>query len=173
VRRLVVIRHAKAQRDSSRGDHGRSLSSRGRAQAEALRRWTENGAPLGDVRGTAVVSDAARTIETFELGLAGTPACERAVIDPSLYSGVHEVSTASVLAALASADPGSGDLLHVGHSPTVAYLVSDLVNDPRRADEAMSAGYPLCGVAILAFAGDAPTPRACELTFFGAPDVPR
>ncbi|HEY8081544.1 MAG TPA: histidine phosphatase family protein [Acidimicrobiales bacterium] len=173
MRRLVVIRHAKAQRDSPRGDHGRSLSARGRAQAEALRQWTAKGEPLGDVRGLAVVSDAARTIETFELGLAGTPVCERAVIDPSLYNGLRDVSTESVLAALASADPGSGDLLHVGHSPTVAYLVSDLVDDPERADEAMSGGYPLCGVAILLFSGDAPAPRGCDLAFFGAPDVPR
>src|ERR1039458_6875744 len=167
VRRLVVIRHGKAQRDSPRGDHGRELSERGRAQAEALRTWTVDDEPLGDVRGTVVVSDAVRTLQTFELGLVGTPVCERAVVDPLLYNGARDVTTAAVLESLAAADPGTGDLIHVGHNPTVAYLVHDLVEDPARAERALAQGYPLCGVAILAFRGNAPAPGTCELMFFG------
>jgi len=171
MRRLVVVRHAKAQRDSPRGDHGRELSERGRRQATALREFTEGDGPLADVRGTVVVSDAARTLETFELGLAGTPVCVRAVVDPSLYNGHRDVRTADVLASLSAADPGEGDLVVVGHNPTVVYLVEDLVDDPDRADRALDDGFPLCGVAILAFAGDAPAPRSCELGFFGAPSA--
>src|SRR5271170_3446095 len=126
VRRLVVIRHAKARRESPRGDHGRELSTRGRAQAEALRGWVREGEPLCGIRGTVVVSDAARTLQTFELALAGTPVCERAVVEPALYNGVRDVRTTDVLMALRAADPGYGDLLVVGHSLTVAYLVDDL-----------------------------------------------
>jgi len=168
MRRLVVVRHAKAQRDSPRGDHGRELSAKGRAQAVALRAFTEPSGPLGDVRGTIVVSDAARTLETFELGLAGTPVCVRGVIDPSLYNGHRDVRTEDVLASLAAADPGDGDLVVVGHNPTVVYLVADLVDDPERA---LDDGFPMCGVAVLNFDGDAPAPRRCELGFFGAPSV--
>jgi phosphohistidine phosphatase len=169
MRRLVVVRHAKAQRASPRGDHGRELAPRGRAQATALRRWTENGGPLADVRGTVVVSDSARTLETFELALAGTPVCVRAVVDPALYNGVRDVDTAGVLHSLAAADPGEGDLVLVGHNPTVVYLVADLADDPRAADRALQDGFPLCGVVVLAFEGAAPTPRRCELGFFGSP----
>jgi len=169
MRRLVVVRHAKAQRDSPRGDHGRELSEKGRAQATALRAWTEGDGPLADVRGTVVVSDAARTLETFELGLAGTPVCERAVIDPSLYNGRRDVRTEDVLAALSAADPGAGDLLMVGHNPTVAYLVADLVDDPRLAERTLDDGFPMCGIAILGFEGAAPTPGHCALSYFGAP----
>ena len=169
MRRLVVVRHAKAQRTSARGDHGRELAPRGRAQATALRRWTEDGGPLAEVRGTVVVSDSARTLETFELALAGTPVCVRAVVDPTLYNGVRDVDTAGALRSLAAADPGEGDLVVVGHNPTVVYLVADLADDPHAADRALGDGFPMCGVVILAFEGDAPAPRRCELGFFGAP----
>lgn len=169
MRRLVVVRHAKAQRASARGDHGRELAPRGRAQATALREWTEDGGPLAEIRGTVVVSDAARTLETFELALAGTPVCARAVVDPALYNGVRDVDTAVVLRSLAEADPGEGDLVMVGHNPTVVYLVADLADDPDAADRALDGGFPLCGVAVLGFEGAAPAPRRCELGFFGAP----
>jgi len=171
MRRLVVVRHAKARRDSARGDHGRELSERGRAQATALRAWTEGDGPLADVHGTVVVSDAARTLETFELGLAGTPVCERAVVDPSLYNGHRDVRTEDVVASLAAADPGEGDLVVVAHNPTVVYLVADLVDDAARARRTLDEGFPMCGVAILSFGGDAPAPQRCELGFFGAPQV--
>ena len=171
MRRLVVVRHAKAQRHSPRGDHGRELSPRGREQSAALRTWTEAGEPLADVRGTVVVSDAARTLETFELGLAGTPVCLRAVVDPMLYNGNRDVGTDDALASLLVADPGEGDLLFVGHNPTVVYLVADLLADPDDADRALDGGFPLAGVAILAFDGDVPARRRCELAFFGAPSI--
>jgi phosphohistidine phosphatase len=168
MRRLVVVRHAKAQRSSPRGDHGRELAPRGRAQAAALRRWTDEGGPLAEVRGTVVVSDSARTLETFELALAGTPLCVRAVVDPSLYNGARDVTTADVLRSLAEADPGEGDLIVVGHNPTVVYLLADLADDQPSADRALDEGFPLCGVAVLAFDG-VPAPKRCELGFFGAP----
>ena len=155
MRRLVIVRHAKAQRVSPRGDHGRELSTRGRAQATALRTWTEDGGPIADIRGTVVVSDSARTLETFELGLAGSPVCERAVVERRVDHG---------------ADPGHGDLVLVGHNPTVVYLVADLADDPDAADRALAGGFPLCGVAVLSFDRE-PGPRRCELGFFGAPDA--
>jgi len=171
VRRLIVIRHAKAERDSPRGDHGRRLSSRGRAQAAALRAWTEGAGPLADLAATVVVSDAARTLETFELGIAGTGLAARGVVDPSLYNGARDVDTDEVLASLADADPGEGDLALVGHNPTVAYLVGDLCEDARHAARAMRDGYPLCGVAILTFDTPAPRRASCRLEFFAAPSI--
>jgi phosphohistidine phosphatase len=169
VRRLVVIRHAKARRSSPRGDHGRELSTRGRAQSAALRRWTEPGQPLAGLRGTAVVSDAARTLETFELALAGSPVCARAVVDPALYNGTRDVTTRDVLDALVGADPGYGDLFVVCHNPTVSYLVFDLTAPRDAADEALADGYPMCAVAILAFETEIPAEGSCTLEFFGAP----
>jgi phosphohistidine phosphatase len=169
VRRLVVVRHAKAQRDSPSGDHGRALSSRGRAQAEALRTWTVGDGPLAAIRGTVVVSDAVRTIETFELALDATPCCERSVVDPSLYNGARHVSTDDVLTALRAADPGTGDLMVVAHNPTVVHLVHDLADDERAADEHLLDGFPLCGVAILAFDGTAPAHHGCVLVSLDAP----
>jgi phosphohistidine phosphatase len=169
VRRLVVIRHAKARRSSPRGDHGRELSARGRAQATALRHWTEPGQPLAGLRGTTVVSDAARTIETFEFGLAGSPVCARAIVEPALYNGTRDVTTRDVLDALVGADPGYGDLFVVCHNPTVSYLVEDLVSPRDAAAKALRDGYPMCGVAVLAFDTDTPSAGGCSLEFFDAP----
>jgi phosphohistidine phosphatase len=171
VRRLVVVRHAKARRDSARGDHGRELSTRGRAQASLLRTWTERGRPLGDLRGTAVVSDAARTLETFELGLAGSPVCARGVVDPALYNGVRDVTTRDVLSALVAADPGYGDLFVVCHNPTVSYLVADLAAPSAAADAALRGGFAMCGVAVLAYDDDVPALGSCDLEFYGAPGL--
>jgi phosphohistidine phosphatase len=168
VRRLVVVRHAKARGSSPRGDHGRELSTRGRAQASALRTWTEPGQPLGRLRGTAVVSDAARTLETFELGLAGSPVCARALVDPALYNGTRDVTTRDVLDTLVGADPGYGDLFVVCHNPTVSYLVADLAGHGA-ADEALQDGFAMCAVAVLAFDTDTPLEGGCDLEFFGAP----
>ena len=169
-RHLVVIRHAKARATSPRGDHGRELSNKGRAQATALRAWTEPGEPLGALRGTAVVSDAARTIETFELGLAGSPVCSRAIVSPALYNGQRDVSTRDVLDAVAAADPGYGDLFVVCHNPTVSYVLADLVaagHGDARLDD-----FPMCGVAVLGFEADVPAEASGVLEFFGAPAVP-
>ena len=67
--------------------------------------------------------------------------------------------------------PVTADLVHVGHIPTVAYLVSDLCEDPKAADRAMRDGYPLCGVAILEPTGATFARSGCRLTFFGAPST--
>ncbi len=168
VRRLVIVRHARAKRDSERGDHGRELSNRGRLQAATLRSWTEQGGPLADVRGTVLVSDAARTLETFELGLAGSPVCRRAIVEPSLYNGRHHVSTTDLLDVLATV-VDDGDLLVVGHNPTVLDATADLASDPERAMDLLRDGFPLGGAAVLAFDGPSPRERGCELVELLAP----
>lgn len=169
MRRLAIVRHARAKRDSPRGDHGRELSSRGRLQALVLRSWTEPGGPLADVEGTVVVSDAARTLETFELGLAGTKVCRHAIVDPSLYNGYRHVSTADVLAALAAVPDTEGDLVVVGHNPTVLEATFDLAQDPERATDLLRAGFPICALAILTFDRVVPTVRGCELLSLHTP----
>jgi phosphohistidine phosphatase len=169
VRRLVIVRHAKAKRDSARGDHGRELSHRGRLQALVLRSWTEPGGPLAEINGTVVVSDAARTIETFERGLSGSVVCRRAVVDPSLYNGIRHVSTSDVLESLSLADDGDGDLVVVGHNPTVLEVTADLAVDPERAAHLLRDGFPMCGTAILTFEGASPRERGCELVAFHTP----
>jgi phosphohistidine phosphatase len=163
VRRLVIVRHAKAKSDSPRGDHGRELSQRGRLQSLVLRSWTEPGGPLADIAGTVVVSDAARTLETFALGLAGTAVCRRAVVEPSLYNGFRHVSTTDVLEALGLAGDGDGDLVVVGHNPTVLDVTADLATDPEHAAHVLRDGFPLCAAAVLTFEGPSPRERGCEL----------
>jgi phosphohistidine phosphatase len=163
MRRLVIVRHAKAKRDSPKGDHGRRLNERGRLQAGVLRSWTHEGGPLAHVRGTVIVSDAARTLETFELAFAGTPLCEREVVDPRLYNGRHYVTTGDLLASIAAAGTEEGDVIVVGHNPTVLEVTADLADDPDRAAALLLDGFPLAGAAVLAFEGRAPRERTCEL----------
>jgi phosphohistidine phosphatase len=171
VRRLVLIRHAKAKDTSPTGDRGRVLSGRGRAQAQALRAWTEPTGPLSAIRAVVLVSYSSRTIETFELGLEGTPVCREAVLDARLYNGVRHVGTDELLESLAEVDPGSGDLVFVGHNPTMTVALFDLMEDPGAARHALAGGFPKCGVAILSFSEGPPRKGGCALEFFSAPDA--
>jgi phosphohistidine phosphatase len=171
VRRLVLVRHAKAKDTSPTGDRGRVLSGRGRAQAQALRGWTEPSGPLGSVRAVVVVSYSSRTIETYEIGLEGTPVCQQVVFDARLYNGVRHVGTDELLESLREVDPGSGDLVFVGHNPTMTVALFDLMEDPAAARRALSDGFPKCGVAILSFGDGPPRKGGCALEFFGTPDA--
>lgn len=123
MRRLVLMRHAKAQHSSPGSDHDRRLAPRGIQDAQeagvALRRLGID---------AALVSSAARTRETFEaLGLGLQP-----IILDDLYFGGTD--TAEKL--IAATDEAVTSLLVVGHAPTIPDLAAELLlsGNPREAD---------------------------------------
>ena len=74
VRYLTIVRHAKAEKAARRRKRFRSrtLNGRGRRQCEQLRAWASDESELGRFGPTtALVSAAARTSETFRVGLRG------------------------------------------------------------------------------------------------------
>jgi phosphohistidine phosphatase len=143
MRRLVVMRHAKAEPVAA-SDHARRLAPRGRRDAEEAGRWARTEGVLPD---HAFVSTAARAHETWTAFRLGAGLDLEAELDGGLYSaGPH-----SALEMLRSAPAEAATVMVVGHNPTMAHLVHLL--DDGSADPtvfaALSAGFPTAAVAVL------------------------
>jgi phosphohistidine phosphatase len=119
-RRLVLVRHAKAESGEEAADHDRRLTSRGERDAEATAGWL--GAQLGSVD-HVWVSSARRAQQTWAAVERALPAPGEVVVDRALYlAGGRDV-----LEQLAAADHGVS--LLVGHNPTMEQVVMALTGD--------------------------------------------
>ncbi len=149
ARRLVVMRHAKAEAAAST-DHARQLAARGLADAEEAGRWLRQQGVEPDL---ALVSDAVRALQTWEQVAAGAGFdCD---VDAS--AALYAVGGDSAFDLIRETDPGVGCLVVVGHNPTMAY-VAELIDDGDGDDEAtngmITKGFPTSALAV--FAVDAP-----------------
>ena len=149
-RRIVVVRHAKAEQ-AGPTDFERRLTDRGRADAAALGSWL---AARGLVADHALVSAATRTRETWA-ALAEAAGWEVAGdYDQGLYAAGPETA----LDILRGAPDAARTLVLVGHNPTVASL-AQLLDDGEGDDEAMTAmatGYPTSTATVLVHGGSWP-----------------
>jgi phosphohistidine phosphatase len=146
LRRLIVMRHAKAEPFAST-DHARRLTDRGRAGAR------DAGAHLRDegvVPDYAVVSSAQRTRDTWvEVAEAAGADCP-VDFDDALFTGSADV----VVDALRDCPADARTVMFVGHNPTAAYLCHHL-DDGEGHPEAVSGllkGFPPCALAVLEIA---------------------
>jgi phosphohistidine phosphatase len=147
VRRLVVMRHAKAEAVAP-SDHQRSLTGRGHRDAADAGRWARATGVLPD---HAFVSTAARAHETWESFAAAAELDVRPDLDSALYSAGPDTA----IAVLRTAPADASTVMIVGHNPTMAHLVH-LLDDGSADPEAfaeISAGFPTSAVAVL----DVPT----------------
>ncbi len=157
-RRLVIVRHARAEAHGS-SDHERPLAERGRDDAVAGGAWL---ASSGVVPDHALVSTARRAQETYAALSAGAgwelaPEASRA-----LY--VAEPDTALDLVRQAPADAGT--VVVVGHNPTMAtlaQLLDDGDGDPAASADMLSGGLPTCSLVVFEHDG-----AWAELAFTGA-----
>jgi phosphohistidine phosphatase len=114
--RLILMRHAKAEKRSKSGeDFDRALTDTGREDAAIMGRVLEREGLVPDV---VIVSAAKRTRETAE---AAFPAL-KADVRRDLYN-------APALALLEAAEAAEGTVLVVGHNPGVHELVLHLLVD--------------------------------------------
>ncbi|HEX4765559.1 MAG TPA: histidine phosphatase family protein [Lichenihabitans sp.] len=139
---LILMRHGKAVSSTPAGDHARSLSPRGLAEAaEAGTALLRLGLP-----DFALVSDARRTRETFDrvVESAGRPIAHR--FEPDLYGA----SPRAILAAVASAPKECRRLLVVGHNPGIGDLARQL-SGPDESDLAatMEGHFPTSALALV------------------------
>lgn len=142
-RRLVLVRHAKAEAFST-DDHGRTLTDRGRRDAAEAGQWL---AAQGVVPDCAFVSSAVRTVATWEAMAQAAQASADVRIEDALYSSSPEAT----LDVLRTAPAQCRVLAYVGHNPTAAYLahmLDDGEADPDAFRE-MSEGYPTAATAVL------------------------
>jgi phosphohistidine phosphatase len=143
-RRLVVVRHAKAE-PYGPSDHERRLLPRGRQSAlDAGRHLRETGV-LPEL---ALVSSATRTRQTWAAVAEALGVQEDlATYHDSLFAGGPDV----VLEAVQAVPERLGTVVVVGHNPTVAFLghlLDDGEGDPD-AVTGMLAGFPPGALLLL------------------------
>jgi len=143
-RRLIVLRHAKAE-PFAPTDHERRLTDRGRDSAREVGRYLRGKDLLPDY---AVVSSALRTRETWQAvaeaaGATGVPVS----FDDAVFTGSPDV----VLEALRGIPAEYSTVVFVGHNPTAAYLchlLDDGEGDPT-AVSGLLQGFPPAALAVL------------------------
>ena len=142
--RLVLLRHAKAQRDGM-DDASRGLAPKGRKQAEKLARTFADAGVKPEI---ALVSTALRAQQTWELAAKGKPKikCPVESID-ELYGA----SVADVLEVLREVSTRMQTAVVVGHEPTMAACAAFLASPG--SDEAALAqvkvGVPTAAWSLL------------------------
>ncbi|MEU3563684.1 histidine phosphatase family protein [Kitasatospora sp. NPDC006786] len=173
-RRLVLIRHAQAERETA-VDRERRLDERGREEASRAGRWLAGSGITPDL---ARVSGARRTRETWEHVGAALPRLPETVHEPGLYDlsvSIHrrEAGIGELVAMVRENSDHVGDLVVVGHNPSLPELVRLLAG---AADGDLSrwveeSGFPTASVAVLEFDGSwqGIGPGAARITAFWTP----
>jgi phosphohistidine phosphatase len=119
-RRLVLVRHAKAESGEEAADHDRRLTSRGERDAEATARWL--GQQLQSVD-HVWVSSARRAQQTWAALQRALPDPGEVAVDRALYlAGGRDV-----LEHLAADEHHTSVV--VGHNPTMEQVVMALTGD--------------------------------------------
>lgn len=149
MRRLILLRHAKTERDAPSGhDIDRRLDERGRQDCESVGRWLARHGYSPEI---ALVSNAARARETWALLSKFFPAT-RAEERPELYNA----DTGDLLALIHAAeiaDPKT--LMILAHNPALHELALALIATGEMAGRhALAANLPTAGVVIIDFDTD-------------------
>ena len=118
MKRLILLRHAKSERDSPSGrDFDRSLNNRGRADAK---RMGEEIRSLGLNFDLVLASPAQRVVETVE-GVGG--------LSQKSDERIYDASTGQLLDIVRSVDDQVDSLMLVGHNPGFERLAATLTNN--------------------------------------------
>lgn len=144
MQRLILMRHAEAERASGSGDdRDRVLSARGRADATLMGRAL---AAKGLRPDLALVSTAARTRQTWELAHEAF-----GDVDVREQDALYNAGGETLRQAVEAAEDDAGCLLLVAHNPgvhllAVEYLIESAAS-PAVLDR-MSGGFPTGAAAI-------------------------
>ncbi len=143
--RLLLLRHAKSAWPAGESDADRPLAPRGRDAAPRI------GAYLADenlIPDLALVSDARRARETWELVRPALPEKTPMRLEPRIY----EASADRLLAVLRDTEEPVETLLMVGHNPGFADLTLALARDGDPEGLArLARKYPTAGLAVITF----------------------
>ena len=146
MRRLLLLRHAKAERSQpGERDHDRVLTARGRADAHKLGAYLARHAIVPD---RAVISTAARTRETWTQLSQAFTAPPPVSFDERIYDATPE----AILQAINEISPEPGTLIVIGHNPGMHELASMLVaTGDIDARERLGEGFPTSALALITF----------------------
>lgn len=149
MRRLILLRHAKTEKDSASGkDEDRCLDQRGNTDATEIGAWLAANGYLPDI---ALVSTATRTRQTWDLISPYIPHCRIKYRD-DLY--LAETSQLLKIVRTTKGDPAN--LLVLGHNPGLHELAWNLTGKSSAADRrALGENLPTAAAAIIDFAVEA------------------
>jgi len=148
-RRLVLIRHAKAEQ-SGRTDAERALAESGHRDAEAGGAWL---AGAGHSPDHVVVSSASRAQETWAALAKGAGWQLKPDVSALLYSAEPE----TVVDLIREVPGESRSVIVIGHNPTIAYvanMLDDGSGDEAATTELTSRGFPTCSLAVFEYDGE-------------------
>jgi phosphohistidine phosphatase len=144
MKRLLLLRHAKAVTDSPGGDHARVLNARGREDAARMAAFLHSEKP-----DRIFCSSAARTMETWQLvalELGSVPQAE-------FLDGLYLASWKAILNIIRAAPDAAKSLLVIGHNPGLEECALALAHKPDSKDERARGGelhekFPTCSLAL-------------------------
>lgn len=143
ARRLIIVRHAKAE-PYQHADRGRQLTGGGQRAAADVGRWL---AEQGAEPDYALVSSATRTRQTW----AGIAASFPVSIPTEFTDALYHAGPEDVIDAVRWVPVDAATVVYVGHNPTAGelpHLLDDGSGD-RAALEEIAYGFPTAAVAIL------------------------
>ena len=147
MRRLLLLRHAKAERSQPGGkDQERVLTDRGRADAARLGAYLARHALVPD---QVLVSTSARTRETWAVIAKAFGRAPPARFEERLY----EAPPQTMLKVIQEAEPNVKRLLVVGHNPGLQELAATLIaSGDVEARQRLKEEFPTAAVAVISFA---------------------
>lgn len=145
LKRLMLLRHAKAEFPFGVEDHDRPLSTRGNREAPLAGAWMVE---HGHVPDYILCSDALRARSTCawvgsELGEKGPT--------PYLDSRIYSASPAQLVSIINETPETVGTLLVIGHLPTVQEVAMALasIDSDEEAVMELATGYRTLGLTVL------------------------
>lgn len=148
MKRVLLLRHAKALSSSPTGDFDRELAPRGRAEASRMGTYLREEGLRPDL---ILASPARRTRQTAELAAA--------VFDPPVQVAwsriLYLAEPHAILELMRDTAPDVETLLIVGHNPGIADFAHALtISGEAQEREAMQAEYPTAALAVIDLPGD-------------------
>ncbi|MFJ4895044.1 SixA phosphatase family protein [Streptomyces sp. NPDC088788] len=144
ARRLVLLRHARAESDGD--DVSRTLTDAGREAARAAGRKL---ASLDIAPDLALCSEAARARETWKEAAGELPSRGKTRYEDVLY----EASLGDLISLINTVSDDVSDLAVIGHNPGIAALAEALAGDG--GDDLLHrmnhSGFPSAAIAVITF----------------------
>ncbi len=165
MRRLVLLRHAKAVPQGLLADENRPLAERGRQDMASIAAFVTSRGLVPDL---ALVSPSLRTRETWDLLLPAFATAPAHRIEPRLYASSAE----RILYLIRETGAEIASLLLVGHNPGLEEL-AHLLSGAGQTDALIRFGgnMPTASLAVIDLAGDWPVidARTGRLELFVTP----
>jgi phosphohistidine phosphatase len=142
TRRLLLLRHGKAESPPGVADRDRPLAKRGRRQSEYAGAECRQRDLVPDL---VVVSPSLRTRETWDAFAEGLQSELEVDIDPRIYANTVD----DVLDVLSEIPEETRTVLLVGHNPSIEAVAGALDHDSARGtDTSLADGFPTGTLAV-------------------------